>query len=252
MFDSLLLVVRVVRRRARACGVPACFVLRALPPSMPLLYLDLGTHRAGRELEFMAVDVLPRISDSFVAIGFEANSESCAAATARLGNLPRVRIVHCALVDELPPGGAIRLFKAANEGIGDSLYRTGPQSEDVAALRLSDFLVDNHLDPIMTPTILRMNIEGAEFDVLRDLDRRDLLRHVDGFYGMWDDLSKIDGAADDSFRSFIREHGIHTLTFNGRDMNWALRRWCIRYDIRTALRVGANRKRPNLRHPPPP
>ncbi len=69
---------------------------------------------------------------------------------------------------------------------------------EVPALRLSRFISQNEAispDAIVT---LRMNIEGAETFVIEDLRDAGLIGRIDGFYGMWDDLYKIDPALDPS------------------------------------------------------
>ena len=63
-----------------------------------------------------------------------------------------------------------------------------------------------------------MNIEGAEFDVLQDLVESGLAAHIDGYYGIWDDVSKISVKRDAEFREFLSRNGIRSMTFNGRDV----------------------------------
>ena len=58
---------------------------------------------------------------------------------------------------------------------------------------------------------------------------------VDGYYGMWDDLSKIDPERDAGFRRLLRRAGIHPIAFNDRDLAHPIRVWAIRYDLTTSL-----------------
>ena len=83
-----------------------------------------------------------------------------------------------------------------------------------------------------------MNIEGAEYDVIEDLVESQLARYISGYYGMWDDVSKIDMQRDDRFRAFLAKNQIHPFTFNGRDIPWAVRMSCIEYDINTSVLTG--------------
>lgn len=48
------------------------------------------------------------------------------------------------------------------------------------------------------------SMEGAEADVMEDLIAYDLLKYFDGFYGMWDDVSKIDQEKDRVFRGLLK------------------------------------------------
>jgi len=88
------------------------------------------------------------------------------------------------------------------------------------------------------PIILRMNIEGAELFVVEDLIAAGMTKMIAGYYGMWDDLSKIDVRRDREFRRLLRMHSIATLTFNDRDSEVPLRLSAIRYDIVTSLIAG--------------
>ena len=80
-----------------------------------------------------------------------------------------------------------------------------------------------------------MNIEGAEYDVIKDLVHSGLSERMDGFFGMWDDLSKIDIERDDDFRAFLLRNRIQTFPFNGRDLEHAFRKKCILYHVHTCI-----------------
>ena len=132
----------------------------------------------------------------------------------------------------------VKLYKAGREGRGDSLFAArGTDYEEVPTARLSTILSDFYASNGEMPTILRMNIEGAEEQVLEDVAQAGMLSRVSGFYGMWDDLSKIDAARDAAFRAFLHDHGIRTVTFNDRDLRTRRVR-AIRYDITTSLAAG--------------
>ena len=102
-------------------------------------------------------------------------------------------------------------------------------------------LADRGCSSHTMPVILRMNIEGAEQFVIQDLLDSGLTASVDGYYGMWDDVSKIDPKADRRFRRLLRANGITNVTFNDRDLPYRLRRFAIRTDIETSIRRGLAR-----------
>jgi hypothetical protein len=129
----------------------------------------------------------------------------------------------------------------SGDGISSSLYRPGPAQRRVPALRLSDWLRHESLADGGRVLLLRMNIEGAEPEVIADLIDAGLHGYVDGWYGLWDDMGKIDPQRDAAFRRLLRAHGIRPVTFNGRDLRWPWRVRCIAYDMRTSLRAGARR-----------
>jgi hypothetical protein len=87
-----------------------------------------------------------------------------------------------------------------------------------------------------------MNIEGAEFDIIKDLAEREMAHKISGYYVMWDDLSKINARQDAKFRAFMAENSITSFTFNGRDFKVPGRIACIEYDIHTSLLVSVKDK----------
>lgn len=238
--DTAVLFLRAVARRARLAGWRTVTTPTRVPAGTRVVYLDVGTHRAGAELRWMAERVLPACTVSFEAWGFEPSERSFTAASAALDHIPAVTMVRAALVHELPDGGTVRLH-TSKHSLRDSIHRVGDSYEDVAAYRLSAWLAQQGIDLERTICILRMNIEGAEFDVLQDLVEQGLSSEIDGYYGMWDDLLKFDRAKDEQFRHFLAQHGIESLPFNGRDMDWGMRRRLIRYDVHTSLLAGLRR-----------
>jgi hypothetical protein len=91
--------------------------------------------------------------------------------------------------------------------------------------------------------LLRMNIEGAEYDVIRDLMETGVSGCVDGWFGMWDDVAKIDPDRDREFRSLLACEEISPFTFNGRDFLFGPRLRCIEYDISTTIHGVLRRRR---------
>ncbi len=242
--DSTLLWARAILRRLRRLGLAGVAGVAGTGrpcASQEVVYLDIGTHTAARELTLLANEVLPRMGMRHRAFAFEANADSLLLAADRFTRNPRVSFVHAAVCGSVPASGHVRLF-LHGDGHGDSLHRDAADSVEVPALRLSDWLRQQAFgaDTIL---LLRMNIEGAEPDVLGDLRRTGWLQRISGFYGMWDDLSKLDEAADRAFRAQLRADGIRSFTFNERDFVSPWRVAAIAYDLRTsvlsACRVGA-------------
>ena len=183
-------------------------------------------------------EILPPICNNFEAYGFEANQESFEQVAKKFTDRNNVQLAHKALVHNPPSNGKIKLYKDMESGLGDSIYRHTTQYEEVECIRLSDFLIENRLIEDNRIVILRMNIEGAEYDVIQDLVDNELNNCVDGYFGMWDDVSKIDIKRDAEFRSFLGKHQIHPFTFNGRDLHWSFRRKCIVYHMHTRIMQG--------------
>jgi FkbM family methyltransferase len=243
LIDTLLLWVRALGRRLRYVGVSGFCTRPNVPLEFPVLYLDLGLHTDAEELSLMVNEVLPQLCPRFSAFGFEACRNFYIAAKAKLANAERVSLVHAAVCQKVPESGKIKLYRDRADGLGNSVYRDHLSDyEEVPALRLSDWLRSHHIDLMRNICLIRMNIEGAEVDVISDLVESGLAKYIDGYFGMWDDMSKIDQTRDDEFRGFLRKNHIHPFTFNGRDIEApALRMKAIRYDVVTAIRIGVKR-----------
>jgi hypothetical protein len=233
--DSVLLAARVVARRVRA-GWPGARGSTGDRPTV--LYIDAGVHREGKQIRWMhewfASDYDLRV------VGYEASAEHMEHARERLSDLDlALDLRQRALV---APGFAepeVKLFKSGGDGKGDSLFsQRGDDFEVAPAVRLSGELSELDPPPAHTVTLLRMNIEGAESYVIEDLVDAGVQGEIDGYFGMWDDLSKIDVGADEAFRRLLAESGISGVTFNDRDLPSPLRRWAIRFDLETSIRKG--------------
>ncbi|MFH0911542.1 MAG: FkbM family methyltransferase [Planctomycetota bacterium] len=258
--DTLILFLRALFRRVSLLGPARIFAGARVPDSVSVVYLDLGTHKEGAELSLVVDRILPRVCNNFEAYGFEASRESFEPVEKKFSHRKNVRIVHKALCHALPAGGTVRIYKDMKDGIGDSLYGQTDSFEEVEAMRLSDFLRENHMIRDNRIILLRMNIEGAEYDVIKDLVESGFAGHIHGYFGMWDDVSKIDIRLDEEFRAFLARNKIDTFPFNGRDLRWFFRRKCIAYDFQTHLLKGllklerepGNRHERKARQIPPP
>ena len=233
--DSLLLYLRVVLKRISNVGLGSIFKSVAIDHGKRIIYLDLGTHKKGTELGLMVNSILPQLGKDFIAYGFEASRESFDHVRSRYEGNEKIQLIHKAVFHEIPEGGKLRLYKDMQGGVEDSIYRPSEHFEDVEAIRLSDFIKEHQLIGTNNILLLRMNIEGAEFDVIKDLVETGLSDKIHGYFGMWDDLSKIDLKRDDEFRAYLKQHKISTLPFNGRDLKWNLRVKSIVYDIKTQV-----------------
>jgi hypothetical protein len=211
--DSLLLSARAARRD-KGLGARRRHHGSERPQ---VLYIDCGVHKEAEQVQWMQRWFGDRYELHVLA--FEAGGDHCRDAAAALAGLDRLRLHHLALVGPDYADSEVKLYKSSGKGKADSLFQErGEEFEIVPAGRLSSVLAQEGWDLARTPTVLRMNIEGAEQFVIADLLEAGLAGSIDGYYGMWDDLSKIDPAGDGRFRALLAEQGIATLTFNDRDL----------------------------------
>ncbi len=238
--DSALLYASVIGRRARAFGLRDAFRLAPVT-TRPVLYVDCGVHKHGEQLRCMH-DWFANRCDLHM-LGFEASAEHHREACANLGDLDHLDLRQVALVGPDTREGYVRLYKGPRDGKADSLHTPGERFEDVPAEPLSRVLQRDYASYLAdAPVLVRMNIEGSEYDVIADLVRSGLAARVDGYFGMWDDVAKIDPARDRDFRKMLRAARIRTVTFNDRDLTHPLRRRAITLAVDAAMRYGFGRR----------
>jgi FkbM family methyltransferase len=202
----------------------------------------LGIHKKAEELCLMVDRILPSLCDVYKVYGFEASTEYFDYAKQNLCAKDSIKLINAALCKTAPEGGKIKLYKQPGKGLGSSVYKDAfDKYEEVPALRFSNWVENLGLELENNICLLRMNIEGSEFDVIADIVESGLADHIDGYFGMWDDLSKIDKKTDDEFRAFLKSNRIYPFTFNGRDLRFKSRVHCIQYDIGTAVQVAVKK-----------
>jgi len=240
--DTLLLYLRSRIRRVKRLGFFSLFSKNSKSISLPIIYFDLGTHREGKELEYMVDNILKNCTSNYQAFGFEASTEFYNVALNKFQNIKGVKMINGALCHSLPKNSKIRLYKGVGEGLESSIFRPNLDSfEEVNAIRLTEWIRDSNLSLTDSICLIRMNIEGSESDVIDDLVDADIVSCIDGFYGMWDDVSKISMDNDREFRRKLKKYGVSPFTFNGRDFRSKMRLNCIKYDVFTSILVGMNK-----------
>jgi len=255
LLDTFILCLRAVARRLCTLPLSKLFSSTKIPDDLSVVYFDMGTHKEGAELAIMVDRMLPKMSNKFEAYGFEANRNNFDQVKKKFTGKKHVSLYHKALCYALPTNGKIKLYHVdltdhlsnsgkpqesweSLRGAADSLYRQSSSYEEVEAIKLSEWLHDNNINLEDKICLLRMNIEGAEYDVIQDLVESGLAKHIDGYYGMWDDVSSIDEQRGQHFRAFLSKNNICPFTFNGRDSIVPLRLKCIEYDIKTHVQAG--------------
>ncbi|HEY4942350.1 MAG TPA: FkbM family methyltransferase [Rhizomicrobium sp.] len=240
--DTIALRFEALVRRARRLGITQLGTLK--PLDRRIVYLDLGLHKQAVQIAL----VLDWFADwpNFAVYGFEAHPDYVELCRSRFANDSRVQLFNLALVGPGHEGETATLHVSEGSGKGSSLFAArGRRTITVPAKRLSGFLKENGIVSAGDVVLLRMNIEGAETYVIDDLVDAGMAGLIDGYYGMWDDLFKIDPELDDGFRQRLRRAHVHSFPFNDRDSSGLAgprRRNIIRYDLITSIYAGAKRK----------
>ncbi|MCF6297594.1 MAG: hypothetical protein L3J08_06375 [Flavobacteriaceae bacterium] len=235
LLDTLLLLLRSLKRdfkRNKKYG--NLFNIK----DVPINYFDIGTHKKGSEIEFIIKNLFDIYNFNYHVYAFEASPTMAYEAKEALKSFKEVRVTNLALCEDVPESGVIKLYKSAG-GLGNSFYKNDSNEyEESPADSLSNFIRNNKINLSSSINILRMNIEGAELGVLKDLYKNDLLKYFNGYYGMWDDLEKIDNHEQKYAKAFLKKINIDPFTFNGRDLKFNVRKKVILRDIKSAIRVG--------------
>ncbi|HAC62796.1 MAG TPA: hypothetical protein DCF68_04495 [Cyanothece sp. UBA12306] len=248
--DTLLLFIRVFFKRINLLGLGATIKL-AVPDfsaknndktsqKIKLLYFDLGTHKNADELYWMAHKILPSLGYQYQAYGFEAFPKFFEEAQKRFGEIGNVTFINKALCLSPPPNGKLKFYiSPVGDGVGNSIYKDQFQNyEEVDAVKFSDWLRKEGINLEDSICLLRMNIEGAEFDVISDLIESELTQYIDGYFGSWDDVSKIDLQKDELFRSLLKANHIDKIPFHVGDIVSPFRCNAIKYHIITCVEYG--------------
>ena len=110
----------------------------------------------------------------------------------------------------------------ANNNVGNSLYETkknlNGEHEVVKTIKMSDWLRENIPTLQEDLNIIKMNIEGAEHEVLVDLEENGMLQYFSIFCGTGDDINKIPELSDvkKDFERILKENDITIHHFSAR------------------------------------
>jgi FkbM family methyltransferase len=256
-FDTLIRCLQVFTRRIKMLGAKSLFsnIMKKyeqynIKPKVS--FIDLGQHKVPYQAIYIEKNFSNHVDLDVYA--YEAHPDYCTEAKEYYINHcknNRVMFYNLALVGPKHHEKFANLYLTNGTGLADSLYKkNGHDVIQVKASRLSDEIHKNNIELDKEIVIIRMNIEGSEFDVLNDLVEADVICKIDGFLGMWDDTFKIDPLNANKFRKFLKINNIKTFPFNDRDLFLfnrnkickLLRQWAIRYHISTLIENGRRLK----------
>ena len=206
---------------------------------MKINYFDLGLgpliSNHCWELKQM-LNILPSLSYDYNIYGIEAGKESCLIADKLFKKFKNVHIYHKAisLKEE-----KIKLFHQKNHpklinnrlvksksghGGGSSIYNTKNnvlenEYELVDGIKFSTFLKEENIElDGDTINIVKINIEGAEWDFFKDIIENNLHKKIHIFCGQGHDVTKIkeftDNGTDTKYFKMLEENNIKLHRFS--------------------------------------
>ena len=147
-------------------------------------YFDLGLW-TGNELFWIVNSIFPKLKiQQYMAYGFEAAKDNYETTRKRFNN-SNVEIYHRAIASE---DGMIKLFHCKKSTKGHSIHvekrNVNPNDFELVKGTIFSNWIKGHVENFeQSFNIVRANIEGAEWDLLVDLEKNDLIKYIDVFCG---------------------------------------------------------------------
>jgi FkbM family methyltransferase len=189
---------------------------------MKIRYFDLGLHK-GVELYDMQ-KFLPTITDNFECYGFEAAPSHYNNYCKKYSN-EKTKIYNVAVTDK--HNSFVNLYFAQNQ-VGHTIHSTKNNvSKDkfwkIPTIKFSEWLKDNNIDLKDSLNIVKINIEGAEWEFFNDIIDSDNNKYIHIYCGAGHDVEKIKKFVDEG----IVDKYYELLKIN----NINLHRWCLTWKL---------------------
>jgi FkbM family methyltransferase len=247
--DTLVRAIQAVSRRIKLCGIKNTVKNSPFLDKLTerVFYIDAGLHRKPQEMLNVVNWFGKRVELS--VIGIEAHPEFLSSArefvSNEIPNFTNVKLINTALVGPNKSEDSVKLH-VPNDGKGEDaslLEDRGGDEIYVRSRKLSNIIDECGIAPSRDILLIRMNIEGSEDLVLKDLQSNGILKSVDGYYGSWDDVYDLKPSDVDSFRKMMKQQDIRPFPFNSRDVTLStkksIRESVIKYDMVTSILHGA-------------
>ena len=189
---------------------------------MKIRYFDLGLHK-GEELHDMK-KFLPTITNDYEIYGFEAApthfNNYC-----KMFSDTKTKVYNVAISSEHKSN--IKLYYAHNK-VGHSIHSskqniTKDKFWNVPTIKFTEWLKDNNINLKDSFNIIKINIEGAEWEFFNDIISSNLNKYIDIYCGAGHDVEKI--------KNFV-ENGIVDKYYKLlKDNDIILHRWVLSWKI---------------------
>ena len=185
---------------------------------MKIRYFDFGLF-TGRELKHIS-DLLSNITDDFECYGFEACHNYYKNCEKILGG-NKIKIIHGAISNE--HNKSINLYYAKTNNLGHSIHNTKnnintKKYEVVNSILFSTWLKENKIDLENSFNIIKINIEGAEWELINDVIDNNLNQYIHVWCGdSGNDVAKIKKFVEEKivekFQKLLHDNNITILRF---------------------------------------
>jgi FkbM family methyltransferase len=173
-------------------------------------YIDLGAH-TGEEIDIVLKDYKSNNNVDLRIYGIEADSHWSEQLVYRYSDFNEVKIFNYAISNSNEP---IKLYLESKR-LGSSIFSTkrnvSAEYLEVQGIPITDFIIKNIPDFKESFNVLKLNIEGAELMVYRNLIANDMLKYIDVFCGHPShDILKVSELSNyvDEYFSIIKDNSI--------------------------------------------
>jgi FkbM family methyltransferase len=189
---------------------------------MKIRYFDLGLHK-GIELYDMQ-KFLPTVTDDYEIYGFEAAPSHYNSYCKKFSN-KNTKIYNVAVTDK--HNSTTKLYFAPNQ-VGHTIHSTKNNVIDnkfwsVPTIKFSEWLKDNNINLKDSFNIVKINIEGAEWEFFNDIVDSNVNKNIHIYCGAEHDVQKIKKFVDEG----IVEKYYKLLKDNDINVN----RWCLSWKL---------------------
>jgi len=177
-------------------------------------YFDLGLH-VGYELNDFISKIFPSLNISdYHCYGFEACKKFAQYNVERFSGFPNVNIIHKAISNK--HGDKIKLYhvdKNLQPGeVGHSIFRTKhnvtDEFEEVDSVVFSKWIKEEVPSFDSDFNIMKVNIEGAEYPLFKDMVDSDILKHFPLIIGAGHDVDKVSELDSEEYWNLIEKNKI--------------------------------------------
>jgi len=178
-------------------------------------YFDLGLHN-GLELREFVLRIFPTLNidiSNYFCYGFEACKKFADYNEYSFQNYDNVKTYHKAISDKEEK---IKLYLVDPEiqpgQVGNSIYRTKnnvtDNFEEVDSVIFSKWLKENVPSFTEDLNIMKVNIEGAEFPLFKDMVDSDILKYFPLIIGAGHDVDKVSELDSNEYWELIKGNNI--------------------------------------------
>ena len=190
---------------------------------MKINHFDIGLAH-GQEIKY-CYDIYKKLNIPFNIYGIEAEEQSFDYCKKLYNNLENIKLFKYAISSSNEDN--IKLYLQDNEKSikqGNSVYATKDNVLEnnyqiVKAIKFSNFLKENNIDLNNSINIMRVNIEGAEWDLFNDLFENNLTNKFNIFLGagqqdIWKVKELVDKNIDKIFDNLLKINNIKVYRYS--------------------------------------